>query len=56
MGKVTLDDLNVCDIIVMVQDVLKDLGVPWDFQMTMINQLPNVCKTFYTASSKDHDN
>ncbi len=36
LGKVTLDGLNVCDIIVRSQDVAKDLGVLWDSQMTMI--------------------
>ncbi len=45
LGKVTLDALNVCDIIVGSQDVAKDLGVLWDSQMTIISQIANVCKT-----------
>ncbi len=45
LGKVTLDGLNVCDIIVRSQDVAKDLGVLWDSQMTMISQIADVCKT-----------
>ena len=45
LGKVTLNGLNMCDIIVRSQDVAKDLGVLWDFQMTMISQIANVCKT-----------
>ena len=53
--KFTLHDLNVCDIIVMPQDVAKDLGVLWDTQMTMVNQIAKVCN-IYTASSKYHEN
>ncbi len=45
LGKVTLDGLNVCGVIVRSQDVAKDLGVLWDSQMTMISQIANVCKT-----------
>ncbi len=52
LSKVILDCLNVCDIIVRSQDVAKDLGVLWDSQMAMINQMH--CKRvqdIYTASS-----
>ena len=45
-GKVALNGLNVCDIIVRSQDVAKDIGVFWDSQMMMISQIANVCKTF----------
>ncbi len=42
MGKVTLDSLNMCDIIVRSLDVAKELGVLLDSQMTMISQIANV--------------
>ena len=39
------DGLNACDTVARSQDVAKHLGVLWDSQTTMINQIANVCKT-----------
>ncbi len=47
--------LNVCDIIVRVHDVTKDLGVLKSSKMTMSNKICKHVQDIYTASSKYHE-